>query len=167
MLKSGESLPITYESFIAECKEKCSKRHYAIIASASLNGQKKTKNKFLHSFEHFKVMVAKELASFRAQRLKLDDVRYQYLGDKESRITETVRKAVFSDNPLDGEKLVLSLYWSYLDDVANGHQFDLDALLVYALRLQILQRLSLFGQDKGNEEFNRLFGTLKKEIFQK
>jgi len=166
MLRKDQSEYISHEDFLALCKEQVSASDYAVLSQATLTGDEVKGNLFIKGFSHYRSLVQKELAAQRSARLKLNDPRYINNGEKESKITEVIHKAVSSDNPLEGEKLILSLYWDYLEShVGLGHVFDLTFLLSYALRLQILSRISSFTREKGNAEFSRLFSNLKSEIF--
>jgi len=58
----------------------------------------------------------------------------------------------------------MQLYWKYLDDLSGLHTFDIEALLAYAVKLQILERKGRFSLQDGNSEFKRLFSTLQSKI---
>lgn len=166
MLRIGMNEYMSLDQFLAICKGKVSEKDYRILSNATLTGEAVDGNPLLRDFSRFRSMVEHEMVAQRAQRLGLKEERYVNKGDKESAITESVRKAVNADNPLEGEKLILSIYWDYLDrHVSSTHLFDLTFLISYALRLQILSRISSFTEEKGEKEFDRLFGNLKKEIF--
>lgn len=166
MLRMDMSDYMTFNEFLTRCKGLVSEADYLTLSNATLTGAEVKGNRFLAEFSHFRSMVEKELASQRATRLGIEDERYVNRGEKESKITEEVRKAVSNESPLEAEKIILSLYWDYLEaHVSVGHYFDLTFLISYALRLQILSRLSQFTTEKGNEEFSKAFSTLKAEIF--
>jgi len=59
-------------------------------------------------------------------------------------------------NPLDIEKKLLHWRWQFLDDLERDHHFDLEFLIIYFLKLQILKQLSLFDKEKGMEIFQNL-----------
>ncbi len=166
MLRMDMSDYMTFDEFLARCKGLVSEGDYKTLSNATLSGGEVKGNRFLAEFSHFRSMVEKELAAQRAARLSIQDERYVNKGDKESRITEEIRKAVACESPLEAEKIILQLYWDYLEThVSSGHYFDLTFLISYALRLQILSRQSQFTTEKGNEEFSKVFSTLKAEIF--
>lgn len=165
-LKIGEKPAITKAQFYSECEKFCTKKDLKAIKSASLNTKENSKLSFMKEFCHFREMVNNEMVALRAENLKKDGEKYKNRGDKETRISEYVRKAVYNENPLEGEKIILALYEGFLADRASGHYFDLDALLIYALRLDILSRECLFVTEDGNAEFKRLFDNIKQDIFQ-
>jgi len=169
MLRPDSGDYMSFEEFLSICKDKVSKRDYAMLCSASINGSDEdaSGSKFLRSFVRFRSIVEKSLASARAEKLQIKDERYKNEGERDSAVTDAVRRAVNAESPLEGERIVIALYWAFLDgNVGVGHYFDMDFLLSYALRLQLLKRMSLFTEERGNEEFGKLFGELKKEIFQ-
>ena len=59
-------------------------------------------------------------------------------------------------NPLDVEKKLLRIRWELLEAEEAEHHFDLGYLILYYLKLQILDKLSVFDQDAGMETYNTL-----------
>lgn len=166
MLRFGEKPSVSKAEFLSLCQKHCTATDYKAVLSASINTKEESTLSFMKEFCRFRKMVNTEMASQRAQAMKKNEELYKNKGEKETRISDLVRKAVYNSNPLEGERIILSLYESFFNDRAAGHYFDLDALLIYALRLDILSRESLFVTEDGNNEFNRLFGNLKQDIFQ-
>ena len=56
-------------------------------------------------------------------------------------------------NPLEREEYLLGHQWKILDDLASGHFADLDALIIYKLKLSILMRWWSFDAQKGYDKF--------------
>ena len=67
-------------------------------------------------------------------------------------------------DPLEGEKAVLSLYFDFLTSRENGSPFSSEALMIYALKLQILERMNAFDEEKGRAEFDRLYEAIEGNI---
>ncbi|MFC1569595.1 DUF2764 family protein [bacterium] len=59
-------------------------------------------------------------------------------------------------NPLEIEKKLLYLRWQFIESMELDHHFDLDLLMLYFLKLQILQKLSEYNKDKGMERFQQI-----------
>ena len=57
------------------------------------------------------------------------------------------------NNPLDIERQLIILRWRYLEEQDAGHHFDINFLVIYFLKLQLLQRLFIFDKEKGRERF--------------
>jgi len=155
-------LPFTTDTFLSLCKEQVSKAHYLLLEQA-VSGVASSHH-FLFQYQHFAGMVKKELTEARSRKLSLSDPSYRNDGDKEAKISDTVRQALSSDDVLQAEMLLIRLHWNYLDDLSALHTFDIEGLLSYALKLKMLQRKSLFTREEGNAEFKRLFSNIQTEI---
>ncbi len=55
--------------------------------------------------------------------------------------------------PLLMEKEFARKQWIMLDELESGHYFDTDMLIVYFLKLQILERFAAFNKDEGMQVF--------------
>ncbi|NBK24843.1 MAG: DUF2764 family protein [Spirochaetia bacterium] len=162
MLRYESQSPFDTDSFLEQCKGQVSDRDYQSIVSA-LSGRSSS-HPFLQKWQQFASMVKKELNDQRSKKLDLSAPKYRNDGEKAFRIGEAVRQALSNENALDAELSLLSLKWDYLDEIAALHYFDVEALLAYALKLQLLQRKGLFTKEEGNAEFKRLFSNLQSEI---
>ena len=162
LLRYEGSSPFDTLSFLEQCKNQVSARDYQAIESA-LSGRPSS-HPFLKKWQQFTSMVAKELNDQRSKKLGLSASKYRNEGEKEFRIGEAVRQALSNENALDAELSLLELKWNYLDEIEALHHFDVEALLAYAVKLQLLERKSLFTKEEGNAEFKRLFSNLQSEI---
>ena len=162
MLRYDGQSPFDTASFLEQCKNQVSARDYQTIASA-LSGRGSS-HPFLKKWQQFASMVKKELNDQRSKKLNLSSPAYRNDGEKEFRIAETVRQALSNANVLEAELSLLALKWNYLDEISALHYFDVEALLCYAVKLQLLERKSLFTKEEGNAEFKRLFSNLQTEI---
>lgn len=59
-------------------------------------------------------------------------------------------------NPLEIEKNLLRLRWQFIESMEPDHHFDLELLMLYYLKLQILKKLSEYDKDKGMERFTQI-----------
>jgi hypothetical protein len=78
---------------------------------------------------------------------------------------QLAREAFGQESPLQAEELLNRARWSYLDELEVGHYFDIEKILVYALRLQILARKALFEEDKGVEMFQKVYAEVTSPIY--
>ena len=62
-------------------------------------------------------------------------------------------------NPLEVEKRLLEYRWNFLEEMEREHYFDLEFLIIYFLKLQILRRLSVFNKEKGKEIFEKVIAS--------
>jgi hypothetical protein len=78
---------------------------------------------------------------------------------------QTLPKSFASKNPLEREKLLLKIQWDALTDLEFGETFSLTGILVYKLKLQILERLASFDAKKGKQVLASIVNPAKeKEI---
>ena len=64
--------------------------------------------------------------------------------------------AAESGDPLNREKELDRLRWARLDELATGHDFDFDALVIYRLRLLILEKWRQRSPETGLEQRDAL-----------
>ena len=156
---------MSVDKFLLDAKYQLSSKDYNSLLCAVENRIDKKTSRFVQNYTHFKTMVEKEVNHQRAIKLGLDDSSYINNGDKAAEISDKIKTAMNSD-PLKAENIIINLYWNYLENnVGVGNCFDITYIISYALRLQILSRLTLFSTKKGENEFNDLFNNLKTEIF--
>jgi hypothetical protein len=68
-------------------------------------------------------------------------------------------QTVKEGTPLEVEKKLLRLRWDFLEDKTVGHNFDLQEIIAYYLKMQILERLGSFDKEKGKQTYHRLCGV--------
>ena len=77
---------------------------------------------------------------------------------------EIAREAAAQESPLAAEELLNRARWSFLDDLEVGCFFTIEKLIIYYLRLQILERKSLFNKEAGTERYKSIYQSITKEI---
>lgn len=69
----------------------------------------------------------------------------------------TEAKDIFNEpNPLRMERKFEEKRWRFLEEKETGHHFDLEVLMAYFLKLQIMKRLAAFDAEKGKTVFENL-----------
>ena len=66
-------------------------------------------------------------------------------------LTELVEGASKATDPLTAEKILDAARWRHLEELVTGHYFDLEVLIVYALKLKILDRYVVIASSAGKE----------------
>ena len=136
---------VTIDGFLTEGRKWLSDADYALLSAVSINSTEPTENDpaALREFKLYEKMLRDELVLYR-QSLK---TRQEH---KPRLFAATVLK---EGNPLDVEKKLLRLRWQLLSELEFGHYSDIEFLILYYLKLQILQRLQQFDKEKGKEKF--------------
>lgn len=102
-----------------------------------------------YEFEHG---LRTELARRRARILgRQEEVVPAASGRPPHRSLVAAGRAFEASNPLEAEVSLIAERWKFLVDLAFLHYFDLTALLTYSLKLQLLERLSMFDEGRGLE----------------
>lgn len=61
-------------------------------------------------------------------------------GSDSSQVSEIARLALSAENPLEAENIIDRFRWRLLEDLDVGHHFDIENVMVYYLKLKILER---------------------------
>lgn len=93
-------------------------------------------------------------------RIELKRLRIARKEGAEASALETLSFAFITGNPLEEELQLIQLQWNELEALAAGHYSDLDALILYKMKLLLLERWWSFNQEKGFEAFVRTTSTL-------
>ena len=95
----------------------------------------------LKKLQAFEVALRNDLVKIRASRKHTDPLKYLRQGDfSELSLQHTAASAYRNPSPLEGEKILDLERWRKLEELAAGHYFDTDSLLIYAQKLLILER---------------------------
>jgi hypothetical protein len=146
---------ITYGEFLAESKRHLSARDFVVLSKATLGlDDLGLDHPTLSQWSDFNRRLRNEIVFFRAKKFSKDPVEFirgdQYVPQD---IVDSVAQALKALDPLQAEKVLDQLRWRKLDDLSSGHYFDLEWLMVYGLRLQILDRYQIVSSFRGKEIF--------------
>lgn len=166
MLRFEDTLPFSTGEFIGRCRQFLNRRDLALVEAVAKTGSGTVtgENSFARQWNDFALQVRAEMNEQRAAKLSFPPDRYRNRTEKDIHIVETVRAALASDSPLEGELALMRLHWKKAEELSSRHVFDVEALLAYTIHLGILERKSLFTPMEGNAEFKRLFSNLQSII---
>jgi len=133
--------PFSFEKFIDNCRDRIPQQDIQIIKLAgdifSYQGRQAT----LGNWQIFETALRNELVRIRAVRKHIEPLKYiRGDGYAQPHITHIAMSAYRNPSILEAEKTLDQYRWQKLDELLVGHYFDLDALIVYALKLLILER---------------------------
>ncbi len=167
----SENMPTT-EEFLDLCARRMSRKDYDLLSRARLlpDPQDMSRNPLLRTWYEREVGLRNELARQRAAQLNRDEhsyVRTTPDGDDLSGtlgVPEIAREALTQETPLKAEMVLLRYRWSTLDELEVGHHFDVERLMVYYLKLQILWRKRQFNREDGENVFERTYNTVRQAV---
>jgi len=144
MLQFGNSPALTLNDFLSRCVELIPQNDVVLIKEA-LSTDAYTLNvsipAALLKWKEFDLALRNELVKARALRKKVDPARFlRYDTHFDMNITHIAQAALRHASILEAERYLDLERWKALDEISRGHYFDLDFLLVYGLKLAILER---------------------------
>jgi hypothetical protein len=147
-LSFGDEPPFAVDGFIAECEKWLSPEDMKKLLSASphCTDEECEGTQFLRIWKKFDLFLREELTRFRAARKKGESYR----------VHDILKHIVDQETPFLMEKALERLRWRFIEEQSKGYFFDIDSLISYFLRLQILGRLAGFNKDEGEKFFYSL-----------
>ena len=141
MLHFGGKLPFSFETFLNKCNELIPQKDLEVLKSLRSEGLSSQKSQTIQKFLEFETLLRNELVRLRAVRKKVAPEKYLrpdgYAGISIYHIAVAAQR---NPSPLEAEKILDHARWDFLDELSFGHYFDLDSLIIYALKLLILER---------------------------
>jgi hypothetical protein len=168
-LQLDGEITISVEEFLEACRPWLKERDMQALESTRLVPEPEDVHR-LESFGNaqrafyvFEAGLRNELVRLRAASLgweALDSLVLtaddeDFTGDAE--IAERAREAYQQESPLEAERQLDRARWAFLDDLAVGHYFDLDTLVIYYLKLLIMDRRIHMSTAEGTDAFETVY----------
>lgn len=144
MLTFGAEAPLSYDKFLSLCQGLVPEEE-----SSLLKDLRTLKTEpgcgaiplILEKWFDYQRQLGNELVKIRASRKHIDPERY-IRGDEYSpaAVSRLAIGAYRNPSILEGERMQDQARWQTLGDLSFGHYFDLDFLVIYALKLLILEK---------------------------
>ena len=96
------------------------------------------------------------LVRLRAKSLGLEPDEFIRDGIVDHSQELLAEEAFNADSPLMAEEILNKARWRCLDELEFGHYFDIERLVVFFIKLQILERTSSFDAEVGMERLNAI-----------
>jgi hypothetical protein len=149
---------IRYKSFMEDCRRLMNRRDFNCLSFAKLNSDHFYDNATgtFMIWQKISFALRNELVRLRAKKLNIDPqqfIRPYYLDQS---LSETVKDNIEDFTPLHAELHLMELQWKLLDYLQSGHHFDLEFLIIYSLKLQLLERKVLLGDETGKTRFESI-----------
>lgn len=144
MLQFNAKSPFSVDSFLNRCAELIPAKDVNFIKqviTADAYTLELSRDGILSKWKAFDLALRNELARARAARRKISADKFLHEGALfDINITHIAHASLRKNSILEAEKYLDLERWRVLDEICAGHYFDLDFLLVYALKLAILER---------------------------
>jgi hypothetical protein len=168
MLFFDSERPPSLEEFLTLCAEHLSPADLRMVEAAgvSAEGPSGPTCALLERWRAWETALRNELVRLRAKAHGLDPERHLREGEEIVSVTNIARSAFAQDLPLAAEQSLDRARWDFLDELEEGHYFDVEKVVAYHLRLQILSRRRLFDVETGTEAFGALYEKITRPIFE-
>ena len=144
MLNFSARAPFNLADFFMRCKNLIPENELELLNNVyrqdlyALTVQSKDS---LKQWVGFEIALRNELVRARSARKKVDPLKFLRLPDSpQAEISHLALAAYRSSSILEGEKILDLGRWNFLENLSQGHYFDFDYLLIYMLKLKILER---------------------------
>lgn len=152
MLEFNMKMPFTYNDFILQCEEQLEGSDLAAIKRSSISPPESCdeRSSMLRKWKTFDMCLRNELARHRSSKLSKDPSKH-IRGEECSDlfISSFARWAVNEDLSIETELAIDRIRWQKIEELKQGHYFDIDNLIAYALQLQILERWQRINSGNG------------------
>ncbi|MBR8537415.1 DUF2764 family protein [Carboxylicivirga sediminis] len=152
-LKFGQAPPITMDEFTEDARNQLSAKHFKKLEPVDIYQATDSEGKV--SLKSIAVM----LDDMKEDMAELREAKAQKRTPNLMRLPVTVVHA----NPLEREKQIMRWQWEELDSIQAGESFTLTEVMVYKLRLQILNRLNSFDKERGSQVLASVVNPPKKK----
>jgi len=144
LLNFTAKAPFSLEDFFSKCKNLILQKEFEILCSVcqqDLYVLTAQSTNSLKQWVNFETVLRNELVRARAGRKKVDPLKFLRFPDSpQVEISHLAMAAYRSTSILEAEKILDQARWNFLDALGFAHYFDFDYLLIYGLKLKILER---------------------------
>lgn len=157
-LQFGAAPRLTPGEFLRRCAAQVSVAHYRILAEAELfqTQPAKTGLALLDRWHEHERALRNALVIERAKRLGVTAAGHLRDFQPDPRLAEIARQLLALDSPLAADEELDRARWRLLEELAFGYYFDLETLVVYLLKLRILERRARFDPLVGAARLDRM-----------
>jgi len=161
MLFYDRGLPLSRDAFLDACGRELTGSDLALVKGASIRDTEPASPTcdVLDSWRTWETSLRNHLVRLRASRKGWDADTYLRESDDVYGTAEIARAAFGEGSPLDGEEILNRARWSRVNELEAGHHFDVEKLVTYHLKLQILERKSSFDKEAGSKKLESVLQT--------
>ena len=161
MLSYDMENPMSEEDFLDSYGQIITEKDFITLKNAKLVPVEDLQpNKTLEKWNSWERTLRNELVKMRANKKAQDGEKYLVDGEFETATLEIAREIFQASNPLDAELILNKARWDYLEELEVGHHFDIVGIIVYFLKLQILQRKLQINKEKGKTAFSEIYNII-------
>ena len=159
-------LVITMHEFIDICHSTLTEDDFKTVESVSLSelDGMNISVPLIDRWISWESSLRNELVRLRSAALGIEPEGYIKDAEINTEAPGIARTAFKLESALAAEEIINKARWSFLDEVEVGHYFDLGKIIVYSLRLQILERKKMFTVENGDKNFQIIYENIKEAV---
>ena len=158
MLFYDNQLPVRREDFLDICSRTMSEADFQAVETCTIAVEEEGKTGgFAGQYRAWEIALRNALVKVRAKEQGLDEREFLREGGDGFGVEEIASSAIKIDSPLEAEHFLNRARWHYVEELTSGHIMDLEYLQGYFLQLQILERKESFQEDKGFQNYRKLY----------
>ena len=162
MLNFGTKPPMSNEEFIASSDGQLTDSDLEALKKSVLNPQSGIgrSQTVLKKWNDFEISLRNEIVISRAKKMRKDSADY-IRGDyvPEPGLAVLITEAFAEGTPLELAKRMDLARWDKLEEIGGQHYFNLSFLIVYYLKLQLVNKWHNIITEKGEEILEELLGV--------
>jgi len=142
MLHFGAKAPFSFEEFLGMCEGVVSENDIEIIEACKTSTSRPDEHQeTLQKWYAFDTALRNALVRIRAARKHKNPDKYlRPDGYQDPHMANLAMNAYKNPSILESEKILDKEKWQALDELLSEHHFDIDALIIYAHKLLILEK---------------------------
>ena len=146
------------KDFLANCRNYLKRTDFDMLESVSLFDVEENDLPpgVIRDFFRWERGIRNVLVRLRAKSLGLEPdefIKDEIVDHSQALLAE---KAFNANSPLMAEEILNKARWRYLDELEFGHYFDIERLVAFFIKLQILERIFSFDAEEGRERLNAI-----------
>jgi hypothetical protein len=145
--------------YLTSCRDWLTPHDMDLLESADidLSDNPATGCHLLDSWNNWVASLTYQLALLRASAKGKETERFNEYTDVVLGHDAVSRDALAQSSPLNAEEMLDKTKWEFLDFLEGGHFFDIEKLIIYYLKIQILNRKKNFTIENGRANYNALY----------
>lgn len=164
LLRLGDAPPLDSAAFLERCRSELSAAQFARLERAALCPASDAAPPVAETeqrWQAWETYLRNTVVRVRVARQKLDPGPWlRPETDVFPSQTREIEEILAKDDPAARELALDETRWRRLDELASGHMFDLDALVIYRLRLLLVEKWTALDDDEGRAHRDRLVADL-------
>jgi len=155
-----QAAPMSSEDMLDVCRRFVSEGDYTGLVDSSLNPEDADAPGICAAFHEWERSLRNDLVIQRAAEQNLNPEEYLRASEPVSGTSGIASEAMNKNSPLEAELFLDSCRWFRIEELANGHFFDIEFLRAYRMKLQILERRAMFDEKRGFAAYRDLYARV-------